>query len=329
MKTAVFSTKPYDQKSFEETNTGSSSQHEFTYFEPMLNADTAPLAAGHEAVCVFVHDPLDRATLEILHKGGTRFVALRCAGFNNVDLDAAHELGISVARVPAYSPYAVAEHATGLILSLNRKLHHAYNRVREGNFALEGLLGFDLYGKTVGVIGLGRIGISFARIMNGFGCKVLAHDSFSSSEEFEKVSLERVLSESDIISLHCPLLPDTHYLINEKTVAQMKPGAMLINTSRGGLIDAAAMIEPLRSGQLGALGLDVYENEDGVFYDDRSGTVWGDDTLMLLMSFPNVLVTGHQAFFTREALGNIAQTTIENLTQWEETGTSVNSVSKK
>lgn len=326
MKVAVFSSKPYDEKFLQAANAGET--HEFTFLEPHLSAETAPLAAGYEAVCIFVHDKVDRAVLEILHSGSTRLVALRCAGFNNVDLDAARELGIGVVRVPAYSPYAVAEHAVGLILSLNRKLHRAYNRVREGNFALEGLLGFDLHGKTVGVVGIGRIGIAFARIMRGFGCKVLAHDVVSTSEEFENVSLERVLRESDIVSLHCPLTPETFHLINAQTIQEMKPGAMLINTSRGALVDAAALIEPLRSGQIGALGLDVYEEEDGVFYEDRSGAVWGDDTLMLLMSFPNVLITGHQAFFTREALGNIAQTTMENLKQWEQTGACENSVNR-
>lgn len=323
MKVAVFSTKPYDQKFLDAANSGA---HDLTFLEPRLSAETAPLAAGHEAVCVFVHDKLDGAALEILRAGSTQFVALRCAGFNNVDLDAAREMNIGVARVPAYSPHAVAEHAVGLILSLNRKLHRAYNRVREGNFALEGLLGFDLHGKTVGVIGVGRIGISFARIMRGFGCKVLTHDVMATTDEFENVSLERVLRESDVVSLHCPLSSETFHLINAQTIGMMKPGAMLINTSRGGLVEASAVIEPLRSGQLGALGLDVYEEEDGVFYEDRSGVVWGDDTLMLLMSFPNVLVTGHQAFFTREALENIARTTIDNLTQWQQSGACANCV---
>jgi D-lactate dehydrogenase len=325
MKVAVFGTKPYDRKFLEAASLEAG--HELTFLEPRLSAETASLAEGHEAVCVFVHDKLSREALQTLHEGGTRFVALRCAGFNNVDLEAAKELGIGVARVPAYSPYAVAEHAVGLILSLNRKLHRAYNRAREGNFALEGLLGFDIHGKTVGVVGIGRIGHAFASIMRGFGCRVLVHDAFTTSDEFENVSLEQLLSESDIVSLHCPLTPETFHLINTQTIAQMKPGAMLINTSRGGLVDAVSVLEPLRSGHLSALGLDVYEEEDGVFYEDHAGAVWGDDTLMLLMAFPNVLITGHQAFFTREALKNIADTTMDNLSQWEKTGTCANSVS--
>lgn len=327
MKVAVFGTKPYDRKFLEAAASGTG--HVLTFLEPRLSKETAALADGHEAVCVFVHDKLSREALQILHEGGTRFVALRCAGFNNVDLEAARELGIGVARVPAYSPYAVAEHAVGLILSLNRKLHRAYNRAREGNFALEGLLGFDLHGKTVGVVGIGRIGHAFASIMRGFGCKVLVHDAFTTNNEFENVSLEQLLRESDIVSLHCPLTPDTFHLINAQTIAQMKPGAMLINTSRGGLVEASAVIEPLRSGHLSALGLDVYEEEDGVFYEDHGGAVWGDDTLMLLMAFPNVLITGHQAFFTREALENIAHTTMDNLSQWENTGTCANCVSSE
>jgi D-lactate dehydrogenase len=327
MKVAVFSAKPYDRVFLAEANDG---RHELAWFESRLSSETVALAEGYDAVCVFVHDGLDRATLGVLRRGGARFVALRCAGFNNVDLVAARELGIGVARVPAYSPYAVAEHAVGLILALNRKFHRAFNRVREGNFALEGLLGFDLHGKTVGVIGTGRIGICFIRIMRGFGCRVLAFDPMPSPElktlEVELVSLPELLAASDIVSLHCPLTPQTHHLINGETLAAMKPGAMLINTSRGALVDAGAVVEALKSGQLGALGLDVYEEEEGLFYEDHSGSIIGDDTLMRLLSFPNVLITGHQAFFTREALENIAQTTIGNLTQWQETGTCRNLV---
>jgi D-lactate dehydrogenase len=330
MKVAVFSTKPYDRAFLAEANEAQAAPHALRFFEPHLSAETAPLAAGHEAVCTFVHDRLDRALLETLRELGVRFIALRCAGFNQVDVDAARELGLCVARVPAYSPYAVAEHAAGLIVLLNRKLHRAYNRVREGNFALEGLLGFDLHGKSVGVVGTGRIGLCFIRIMLGFGCRVLVYDPMPNAElsslGVELVELPRLLAESDIVSLHCPLTPQTHHLISDQTLAQMKNGAMLINTSRGALVDARAAIEALKSGKLGALGMDVYEEEEGVFYEDRSGEIIGDDTLMLLLSFPNVVITGHQAFFTREALTNIAQTTIANLTQWEQSGACANCV---
>ena len=330
MKVAIFSTKPYDRQFLSAANSLLETPHDLTFFEPRLTLETAPLAAGHEAVCCFVHDVLDRDVLGVLHNSHCKLVALRCAGFNKVDLKAAQEMGIGVARVPAYSPYAVAEHAVGLILALNRKLHRAYNRVCEGNFALEGLLGFDLHGKTVGVVGLGRIGINFARIMQGFGCRVLAHDDFAPGDafgdQFEKVSLEVLLAQSDVVSLHCPLTDDTFHLINAQTLAQMKPGAMLVNTSRGALLDAKDVIAPLRSGQLSALGLDVYEEEEGVFYEDHSNQILSDDTLMLLLSFPNVLITGHQAFFTREALENIARTTVDNLTQWQQNGNCVNCV---
>lgn len=330
MKVAIFSTKPYDRQFLSAANSLLETPHELTFFEPRLTIETAPLAAGHEAVCCFVHDVLDRDVLGVLQNSHCQFVALRCAGFNKVDLKAAQEMGIGVARVPAYSPYAVAEHAVGLILALNRKLHRAYSRVREGNFALEGLLGFDLHGKTVGVVGLGRIGINFARIMQGFGCRVLAHDDFAQGDafgdQFEKVSLENLLAQSDVVSLHCPLTDDTFHLINAQTLAQMKPGAMLINTSRGALLDAKAVIAPLRSGHLSALGLDVYEEEEGVFYEDHSNQILSDDTLMLLLSFPNVLITGHQAFFTREALENIARTTIDNLSEWQQNGSCANCV---
>jgi len=330
MKVAVFSTKPYDRQFLNAANSLLETPHELTFFEPRLTIETAPLAAHHDAVCCFVHDVLDRDVLGVLRDSNCKFAALRCAGFNKVDLKAAEEMGIGIARVPAYSPYAVAEHAVGLILALNRKLHRAYNRVREGNFALEGLLGFDLHGKTVGVVGLGRIGINFARIMKGFGCRVLAHDVLTPSDvfadQFESVSLEDLLAQSDVVSLHCPLTDDTFHLINAQTLALMKPGAMLINTSRGALLDAKAVIAPLRSGHLSALGLDVYEEEEGVFYEDHSNQILSDDTLMLLLSFPNVLITGHQAFFTREALENISHTTIENLSEWQTNGNCANCV---
>lgn len=332
MNVAVFSTKPYDREFLRAANTPQhdKSQHELTFFEPRLTRETASLAQGFDAVCVFVHDKLDHETLQILHKGGCRLVALRCAGFNNVDLAAANELEIGVVRVPAYSPYAVAEHAVGLILTLNRKFHRAHNRVREGNFALEGLLGFDLHGKTVGVVGTGRIGLCFIKIMLGFGCRVLVFDPKPNDElqalAVESVEMEQLLRESDIVSLHCPLTDATHHLMNDKTLSQMKRGAMLVNTSRGGLVDASAVVEALKSGRLDALGLDVYEEEEGVFYEDHSGRIIGDDVLLQLLSFPNVVVTGHQAFFTREALENIAGTTIGNLTEWQKDGACKNAV---
>ena len=328
MNVAVFSAKPYDRQFL---NAAGEGQHSLKYFEPRLSAETAALADGFDAVCAFVHDRIDREALQILRDGGCRFVAMRCAGYNNVDLPSAKEFGMVVARVPAYSPYAVAEHAMGLILTLNRKFHRAYNRVRENNFALEGLLGFDLHGKTAGVIGTGRIGLCLIRILLGFGCRVLAHDPFPNPElqnlKVEVVGLEELLSQSDIVSLHCPLTPETHHLIGQSTLAQMKAGAMLINTSRGALVDSAAAIAALKSGHLGSLGLDVYEEEEGVFYEDRSGTIMEDDALARLLTFHNVVVTGHQAFFTREALENIARTTVDNLNQWQQTGTCENAVS--
>jgi D-lactate dehydrogenase len=331
MKIAVFSTKPYDQTFLETTNTAMGESHRLTFFEPRLTAETATLAQGHDTVCAFVNDVLDRSALQTLHAGGIRLIAMRCAGFNNVDLQATKELGIGVVRVPAYSPYAVAEHAVGLMLTLNRKFYRAYNRVRDGNFALDGLLGFDMHGKTVGVVGTGKIGICTIRILLGFGCRVLTYDPFPNPEldtlDVEKVELDTLFEQSDIVTLHCPLTPENKHLINAQTLAKMKHGVMLINTSRGGLIRTVDAIEALKSGQLGALGVDVYEDEQRWFFEDYSGQVVDDDVLMRLLSFPNVVVTGHQAFFTREALTNIARTTIDNITEWEQTGTSKNAVS--
>lgn len=322
MNIAVFSSKPYDRRFLEAASRNlGQNQHQFSFFEPQLNVETAVLAQNHDAVCAFVNDVLDAPTLRILAQNSTNFIAMRCAGFNNVDLTVAKELGIGVARVPAYSPFAVAEHATALVLNLNRKIHRAYNRVREGNFALEGLLGFDLHGKTVGVVGTGKIGICFVKIMLGFGCRVLCYDPFPSLEldelNVEIVELPALLAQSDIVSLHCPLFPDTHHLISTQTLSQMKRGAFLINTSRGGLVDTRAAIEALRSGQLGALGLDVYEDEANLFFEDRSGELLHDDVFARLLAFKNVIVTGHQAFFTREALENIAATTVGNLNDWQ------------
>ena len=321
MNVAVFSTKPYDRRFLEAANGKSETPHELSFFEAQLGVDTAPLAQDHDAVCAFVNDVLDAPTLRLLSEGGTKLIAMRCAGFNNVDLSVAQELGMGVARVPAYSPFAVAEHATALILGLNRKIHRAYNRVREGNFALEGLLGFDLHGKTVGVVGTGKIGICFVKIMLGFGCRVLCYDPFPSPElaqlNVEITSLSDLLAQSDVVSLHCPLSPETHHLISTQTLSGMKRGAFLINTSRGGLVDTRAAIEALRTGQLGALGLDVYEEEASLFFEDRSDELLRDDVFARLLSFSNVIVTGHQAFFTREALENIASTTVGNLNDWQ------------
>lgn len=318
MRIAVFSTKPYDRTFLDKANEGHG--HELVYLDARLTAETAPLAAGFAGVCAFVNDKLDAEVLQLLHAKGTRLIALRSAGFNNVDLPETERLGMTVARVPAYSPHAVAEHAVALVLSLNRMTFRAYNRVREGNFSLDGLLGFDLYGKTVGVIGTGKIGLIFADIMHGFGCKILAYDPFPSPDAkafVEYVALDRLLGEADIVSLHCPLTPETDHLIDASAVAQMKDGVMLINTGRGRVIDTKAVIEGLKSGKIGRLGLDVYEEEEHLFFQDLSQRVISDDQFMRLTTFHNVLITGHQAFFTAEALTNIADTTIANITAFE------------
>lgn len=321
MKVAFFSTKSYDRQSFEAVNVNY--QHELTFFEVQLNAKTALLAAGFPAVCLFINDRADAAALDVLAAQGTRLLVLRSAGYNNVDLQQAAALGMKVVRVPAYSPYAVAEHAVALILALNRKLYKAYNRVRDDNFSLEGLLGFDLYGCTVGVVGTGKIGMVFARIMHGFGCSLLGYDAYP-NPQFEAIGnaryvlLPELLANSDIISLHCPLLPETHHLINASTIAQMKSGVMLINTSRGALIDTTAGISGIKSGKIGYLGIDVYEQEDELFFQDLSDTIVQDDTFQLLQSFPNVVITAHQGFFTRNALENIATTTLSNIADFEQ-----------
>ena len=317
MKIAFFSTKSYDREFFSRYVT----THELIYFETPLNEQTANLAAGCNAVCVFVNDKLNSAVIGQLKTIGIKLIALRCAGFNNVDLESAKVNGIKVARVPAYSPHAVAEHAVALMLTLNRKTHKAYNRVREGNFSLERLTGFDLYEKTVGVIGTGKIGQAFCNIMLGFGCKVLAFDLIANKDVMAKgvdyVPLMDVLMHSDIISLHCPLNEQTKHIINEQTIAMMKEGLMLINTSRGALIDTAAIIESLKNGKIGYLGLDVYEQEEKLFFKDLSESIIQDDVIMRLLSFPNVLITSHQGFFTEEALTQIAQTTLENIDSFE------------
>jgi D-lactate dehydrogenase len=324
MRIAVFSTKPYDQRFFEEANQrladefGPSAAHEIMFYETRLTAESVALAFGIPVVCAFVNDEIDAATLSMLSAGETKLVALRCAGFNNVDVRRAAQYGVKVARVPAYSPYAVAEHAIGLILALDRKLHRAYARVREGNMALDGLLGFDLHGKTVGVIGTGRIGSIVAKILLGFGCRVLCSDDIENAELItagaEYVTGNELLAESDIITLHCPLTPTTKHMINAERLAQTKRGVMLINTSRGALIDASAAIDALKSGQLGFLGLDVYEEEADLFFRDLSSQVIQDDVFSRLLTFPNVLITGHQAFFTEEAMTAIAETTLANVT---------------
>ncbi len=318
MKIAMFSTKSYDVTYFDRANRDLG--HEITYFEPRLLESTASLAAGYPAVCAFVNDRLTAPVLTQLFEGGTRLIALRSAGFNHVDLEAADALGLTVARVPAYSPHAVAEHAVAMILSLNRKLARAHNRVREANFSLEGLLGFDLNGKTVGVVGTGKIGRIFAGIMRGFGCRVLAYDPFPHPEVEAigaYVPLATLFNESDVVSLHCPLTPETHHLIDAEAVERMKPGTMLINTSRGALVDTLAVIEGLKSGRIGHLGLDVYEEEENLFFQDLSDRVIQDDVFSRLLTFPNVLVTGHQAFFTAEAVTAIAETTLANATAFE------------
>lgn len=319
MHIAFTSSKPHDQVSFQSAAAELTMAADFEFLDFHLDRRSAAALAGREAVCIFVNDHADRAALEILHAGGTRLLLLRSAGYNHVDLKAARELGIQVANVPAYSPHAVAEHAVGLLLALNRKIHRAWLRVRDGNFALDGLIGFDIYGKQVGVIGTGRIGECFGRILQGFGAKVLAHDPVNRSLQgtAEYVELDRLLTTSDIISLHCPLNSATHHLINAARLAQMKPTAVLINTGRGGLIDTPALIAALKAHQIGAVGLDVYEEEADVFFEDLSQRGIDDDVLARLLTFPNVLVTAHQGFLTREALHAIALTTLNNALQWQ------------
>jgi D-lactate dehydrogenase len=329
MRVAVFSCKPYDETYLKAAAEGSG--HALDFLEARLSCEQVRLAAGYPAVCVFVHDDLGARVLRALSDGGTELVALRAAGFNNVDLAVAAEVGIRVARVPAYSPHAVAEHAVALILSLVRRTHRAYNRVRDGNFALDGLLGYDLHGKSVGIVGSGRIGTVFARIMAGFGCRLLAYDPYPSEEMrtlgARYVELPELFAESDIIALHAPLTAATHHLVDRETLALVKPGVLIVNTSRGGLIDTEAAIEALKDGRVGALGLDVYEEEDALgFFRDRSDDIISDDTFARLLVFPNVLITAHQGFFTAEALQGIAATTIANLTAFERDGAPLHEV---
>ncbi|KOS23218.1 D-lactate dehydrogenase [Escovopsis weberi] len=341
MKLAVFSTKPYDQAHLTAAlerlqldpaaATVAPESIAITYHALPLTPETAPLAAGCAAVCVFVNDDLTSPRLlALLASLGVRLVLLRSAGYNNVDLPAAAAAGIAVANVPAYSPHAVAEFALALVMALNRKTHRAYNRSREGNFALDGLMGHTLHGKTVGLIGTGRIGLAMARIMRGLGCAVLACDPLRSQELLDiggkYRALDELLAASDVVSLHCPLQPGTRHIVNDATLAAMKPGALLVNTSRGGLVDTKAVIRALKSESLGGVALDVYEGEAPLFYDDHSGQIIRDDVLMRLMTFHNVIVTGHQAFFTDEALTEIADSTLRNLCQFARDGTCANSL---
>jgi D-lactate dehydrogenase len=329
MKIAVFSTKSYDKEYLEKQNTNG--VHSFTYFEDCLNHKTTNLSLGFDAVCVFVNDKLDNETIIKLAENGIKLIALRCAGFNNIDLKSASDNNITVVRVPAYSPQAVAEQAVAIIMTLNRKTHKAYNRIREGNFSLEKLIGFDLYNKTVGVIGTGRIGEVFCKIMQGFGCNVVAYDINENQklvqEGVKYMSFNELIQSSDIISLHCPLTPETHHLINSKTFSKMKQGVMLINTSRGGLINSSDAIIALKSQKIGYLGIDVYEQEENLFFKDLSESIIHDDLILRLISFPNVLITSHQGFLTKEALVQIAKITIENISDFENNIKTENEVS--
>lgn len=321
MKIAFFDTKPYDRESFEKISQNYGAQ--ITYYETKLNEDTASLAKGFDAVCVFVNDTVNSVVIDRLCEGGVKVIALRCAGFNNVDMKYAFGK-IHVLRVPAYSPYAVAEHAIALLLTSIRRIHKAYIRTRDFNFSLNNLTGFDLYGKTVGVVGTGKIGRCFINICKGFGMKVLAFDKFPADDLVEAgvkyVSMDEMLCESDVISLHCPLTEETYHIIDETAIEKCKKGVVIINTSRGALVDAQALLEGIKSRKVGAACLDVYEEESDLFFEDFSGHILEDDILARLISMPNVIVTSHQAFLTAEALGNIAETTLENLKQFTENG---------
>ncbi|CAM4148666.1 2-hydroxyacid dehydrogenase [Zobellia nedashkovskayae] len=319
MKIAVFSTKSYDQEYFEKYN--EKYGYIFSFYETALNADTARLSADCDVVCVFVNDVVNEETIQILASNGVKLIALRCAGYNNVDLEAAEKADIKVVRVPAYSPEAVAEHALALILTLNRKTHKAYNRVREGNFSLKNLIGFNLNNKVIGVIGTGKIGATFCKILKGFGCKILAFDISKNDELIELgvefLPLEEVLKQADIISLHCPLNKHTKHIVNENSIASMKDGVMIINTSRGALINTAEAIEGLKNRKIGYLGIDVYEQEENLFFEDLSEHIIQDDMILRLLSFPNVLITSHQAYFTKEAMNQITIITLENIKSFE------------
>lgn len=319
MKVAFFSAKPYDIEYFRKVN--SDYGHQIKYFEANLNADTAYLSNGYDAICPFVNDTLSAEVIDILAQNGVQLIALRSAGFNHVDLEHAKAKGMRIMRVPDYSPYAVAEHALALILTLNRKTHKAYNRVREGNFSLDRLVGFDLHNKTVGIVGTGKIGRTFARIIKGFGTRVIAYDKYPSDQAreigVEYVEFNELLQQANIISLHCPLTPETFQIINKDTLELMKTGAMLINTSRGKLINSEDVLNALKSKKLGYLGIDVYAQEENLFFEDLSEMLIEDETISLLMTYPNVLITSHQAFLTKEALNGIAEKTLQNISDFE------------
>ncbi len=324
MKIAVFDTKAYDEDSLMRYQGKDGA--EFKFFEPRLNIDTVGLSAGYDAVCVFVNDSVDKAVIDKLVEGGCRLIALRCAGYNNVDIAYAKDR-IKVVRVPAYSPYAVAEHAMAMLLTSIRRIHKAYIRTRDYNFSLEGLIGFDLHQKNVGVIGTGKIGRVFIDICKGFGMNVIAYDKFPAKDSgIEYVDIKEIWKRSDIISFHCPLTDETYHMVDSKSIKNMKKGVVLINTSRGALIDADALLEGIRSRHVGAACLDVYEEEADVFFEDRSGHIFEDDTLARLISMPNVIVTSHQAFLTKEALTNIAHTTLDNISEYLSTGKCANEV---
>jgi D-lactate dehydrogenase len=330
IKIAFFDTKEYDRNSFDNYNKDYG--YEITYFKNKLSAETAPLTNGYDVVCIFVNDVVDKEVLSILEKCNVKLIALRCAGFNNIDIDYLTDK-IKVVRVPDYSPYAVAEHAVGLLQTLNRKIYKAYQRTRKYNFSLDGLLGFDLHGKTVGVIGTGRIGKVFINIMNGFGTNVIAYDLFPDTQSakelnFSYVSLDELFKNSDIISLHCPLTKETTNIINKESIEKMKDGVFIINTSRGKLINTNDLIEMLEKGKISGLGLDVYEDEEKYFLNDMSNSYIRDKDLSILLSMPNVIITAHQAFFTKEALDKIVSTTFSNIKEIFEKGNSKNQVNK-
>ena len=330
MRSLLFSARPYDVRSFESINDARDTPLDLVFREPRLDVTTATLAAGFDVVVPFVNDIVDRAVIDKLAHGGTRLLALRSSGFNHVDLRAAEEAGLTVMRVPAYSPHAVAEFTLALMLSIDRRIHRAYARVRDGNFSLEGLLGSGLHGRTVGIVGTGRIGATVARILRGFGCELLAYDPYPNEEVAELgaryVDLDTLLQESDIITLHCPLTPESHHVIDARAIDRMREGVMIVNTSRGELVDTRAMIDALKSGAIGSLALDVYEEEGDLFFEDLSERVITDDVFSRLLTFPNVLITAHQAFFTTDALERIATTTLDNISAFargEPSGTEV------
>src|SRR5450432_2473338 len=322
MRVGVFSSKRYDRESLLEANARAHSPQELVFLEARLSLETAIIAAEYPAVCVFVNDRVDGEVLAKLAAGSTRLVALRCAGFNNVDVEAARRFGIVVARVPGYSPYAVAEHTVALILTFERKIHRALNRVRAGNFSLDGLLGTELHGSTVGIVGTGKIGATVARVLSGFGVTMLATDLNPNPEcealGVQYVPLEELLRASDVVTLHCPLTPGTRHLLDARRIAMMRPNALVVNTSRGALIDTAAMVEALKAARLRGLAIDVYEEEDRLFFEDHSADIVQDDIFARLLTLPNVIVTGHQAFFTDQALRDIATTTLENIALFEQ-----------